>query len=188
MILEVIVTTLDAEGRVNIAPMGIEWGEREIVLKPFLETATFRNVRDTGAAVVNFTDDVLVFARAAVSNPEFPTRPAERVTGVVLQAACSWREVEVAHLDATPPRSRITARVVHHGFVREFLGFNRARGAVLETAILATRTHILPPDEIRADVRRLQVIVDKTAGDREREAMALLTQHIRSRLDATPAT
>ena len=33
-IVESIVTTLDAEGRPNFAPMGVEWGEDVIVLKP----------------------------------------------------------------------------------------------------------------------------------------------------------
>jgi hypothetical protein len=101
--------------------------------------------------------------------------------GAVLEAACSWRELEVVSIDDTPPRSRIETRVVHHGRRREFLGFNRARHAVLEAAILATRTHLIPAEEIRAEFARLQVIVDKTAGPREHEAMAMLTEHVRSR-------
>jgi hypothetical protein len=64
---------------------------------------------------------------------------------------------------------------------REFIGFNRARHAVLEAAILATRTHLIPPEQIRDEFARLQIIVDKTAGPREQEAMALLTQYVRSR-------
>ena len=69
--------------------------------------------------------------------------------------------------------------MVHCGVRREFIGFVRARHAVLEAAILATRTHLLPSDRIREELARLQVIVDKTAGPREREAMALLTAHVR---------
>jgi hypothetical protein len=99
----------------------------------------------------------------------------------VLQAACSWRELEVLTIDATPPRSRIEARVVHRGVSREFLGFIRARHAGLEAAILATRTHLLPADQIRDEFAKLQVIVEKTAGPREREAMALLTDYVQSR-------
>src|SRR2546430_5459619 len=41
---------------------------------------------------------------------------------------------------------------------------------------LATRTQLLPPDQIRDEFARLQVIVDKTAGPQERDAMALLTE------------
>ena len=181
MIVESIVTTLDLDGGINFAPMGVEWGEESIVLKPFLETTTFRNLSASGAAVVNLTDDVMLFAQGAISSPQFPALPASVVRGVVLEAACSWRELEVLHIDATPPRSRIDTRVVHRGVRREFIGFNRARHAVLEAAILATRTHLIPPEQIRDEFARLQVIVDKTAGPREQEAMELLTQYVRSR-------
>ena len=180
MIIETIVTTTAPDGTVNVAPMGVEWGEDELVLKPFLETVTFRNVRETGVAVVNLIDDVGLFARAAISNPTAPTVPAAVVPGVVLADACSWREVEVRALDDTPPRSRIRAAVVHRGFRREFLGFNRARHAVLEAAIYATRVHMLPRDFLERELERLQVIVDKTAGPREFEAMALLVAHVRN--------
>lgn len=187
MIIETIVTSSDAGGTVNFAPMGVEWGEEIIVIKPFLETTTFRNLRDTGVAVVNITDDVSIFARAALSTPTFPARPAERVKGVVLDAACSWREVEVVNVDDNPPRSRIETRVVHRGSRRDFIGFNRARGAVLEATILATRTHMLPAEQIRADMERLQVIVNKTAGEREHEAMNFVTAFLRDKLGEVPA-
>jgi hypothetical protein len=181
VIIETIVTTIDPNGSINFAPMGVEWSDDIIVLKPFLETTTFRNLNATGVAVVNLTDDVMLFAQGAVSSPQFPSTPAEVVKGVVLEAACSWRELEVNAIDATPPRSRVEARVVHRGTRREFIGFNRARNAVLEAAILATRTHLLPAEQIREEFARLQVIVDKTAGPREQEAMAFLTEYVRSR-------
>jgi uncharacterized protein len=181
VIIETLVTSIAPDGAVNFAPMGVEWSEDALVLKPFLETTTFRNLIASRAAVVNLTDDVMLFARAALSNPEFPSLPAEVVRGVVLEAACSWREVEVVSVDDTPPRSRIETRVVHRGFRREFIGFNRARHAVLEATILATRTHLIPLEQIREELARLQVIVDKTAGSREREAMAFVAEYVRGR-------
>ena len=107
MIVETIVTTIAEDGTANFAPMGVEWGEETIVLKPFLETATYRNLVASRVAVVNVTDDVRVFARAAISNPEYPTVPATVVRGVVLADCCTWRELEVRSIDRTPPRSRI---------------------------------------------------------------------------------
>ena len=186
MIVETIVTTRAADGAINCAPMGVEWdgASDAIVLKPFLETATFRNLTATGAGVINLTDDVRVFARAAISNPVYPTVPAAAVDGVVLADCCSWREVAVQSIDRTPPRSRIETLVVHRGTRRDFIGFNRACHAVLEAAIYATRLHLLPRAFIDSEMERLQVIVDKTAGARELEAMALLTDFIRS---AAPA-
>jgi hypothetical protein len=184
VIVETIVTTVAADGVVNCAPMGVEWGDERITLKPFLETATYRNVAATRAAVVNLIDDVRVFARAAISNPEYPTTPAQVVKGVVLADCCSWRELTVTAIDSTPPRSRIETVVVHRGFQREFIGFNRARHAVLEAAIYATRLHLLARDFVDSEFARLQVIVDKTAGPDEREAMALLTEHVRTATSA----
>jgi hypothetical protein len=178
MIVESIVTTVDPAGQVNIAPMGVEWGDEIIVLKPFLETTTFRNLQGGGAAVFNLVDDVGLLADAAIGSPTYPARPAERVRGMVLEAACSWRELEVEAVDATPPRSRIIARVVHRGMQREFLGFNRARHAVLEAAILATRLHLIPAAEVEAQLARLLPLVEKTAGPREREAWDRVTGFI----------
>lgn len=182
VIIESIVTTVAADGSINCAPMGVEWGDEVIVLKPFLDTATYRNVTATRSAVVNLTDDVRVFAQAAISNPVYATVPASVVRGVVLADCCSWRELEVRSIDATPPRSRIEAAVVHRGFRREFIGFNRACHAVLEAAIYATRLHLLEPAFVQSEMARLQIIVDKTAGNREGEAMALLADYIRKAL------
>ena len=192
MIIESLVTTMDAAGRVNLAPMGVEWGDDRIVLKPFLDTATYRNVSASRTAVVNLVDDVRIFARAAISNPVYPTVTAAVVQGVRLADCCSWREVEVRSIDSTPPRSRIDTTVVHRGVQREFIGFNRARHAVLEAAIYATRLHLLPREFIASELDRLQVIVDKTAGPEEQEAMALLTAFVaavpaRDRTERSPA-
>ena len=188
LIIETILTTLDAAGVPNFAPMGVEWGEDTIVIKPFVDTTTFGNLRSTGAAVVNLTDDVMLFAQGVTGSAVFAAASATTVRGVVIDAACSWREVEVVSVDATPPRSRIVTRVVHRGFRREFLGFNRARHAVLEAAIVATRTHLIPSTQIAAELERLQIIVDKTAGPREAEAMALVTAFVRKKLEGTPVT
>jgi hypothetical protein len=186
VIVEALVTTMDAAGRVNLAPMGVEWDESCIVLKPFVDTTTFRNLRATPAAVVHLTDDVGLFVEAALAEPAFGWAPAARVRGAVLDGACSWRELEVTAVDATPPRARVATRTVARGTGREFLGFNRARHAVLEGTILATRTHLLPHAEIAAELARLAVPVRKTAGPAETAAWSRLLALVRARGVALP--
>ena len=99
MILETVTTTLNPDGSVNCAAMGVEWGEETIVIKPYRSTRTLRNLRATGAAVVNLTDDILLFTEAALGDPRPPVRAAEAVDGAVLAEACSWREVRVEEID-----------------------------------------------------------------------------------------
>jgi hypothetical protein len=178
-IVETVTTTINSDGTVNCAAMGVEWGDEIVVIKPFPSTRTLRNLRATGAAVVNLTDDILLFTQAALGDPQPPTRPTATIAGAVLAEACSWREVTVEAIDESGPRARVTTRVVRRGAGREFVGFNRACHAVLEASIIASRARWLPPEEIRAELERLQVLVDKTAGPREREAMELVRRHVR---------
>ena len=179
MIVETVVTTLNPDGSVNCGAMGVEWGEQRIVVKPYRGTRTLRNLRATGAAVVNLTDDILLFSQAALGDPHPPTRPAASVEGAVLADACSWREVRVDAINEGGQRARVSTVVVDGGSGREFLGFNRACHAVLEASILASRVRMLPAEGISAELKRLQVLVDKTGGPREREAMAYVRAAIR---------
>jgi hypothetical protein len=177
-IIETVVTTINPDGSVNCGAMGVEWDEERIVIKPYRGTRTLRNLRATGAAVVNVTDDILLFSQAALGDPHPPTRPASNVEGAVLDDACSWREVRVEAIEDDEPRARVSTVVVGRGTGREPLGLNRARHAVLEASILASRARRLAPEDVRAELRRLQVLVDKTAGAREREAMDYVTRHV----------
>jgi uncharacterized protein len=179
-IVETVTTTINPDGTVNCAAMGVEWGDETIVIKPYRPTRTLRNLRATGAAVVNLTDDILLFTQAALGDPHPATRPTVTIDGAVLADACSWREVTVEAINESGPRARVTTHVVGRGVGREFLGFNRARHAVLEASIIASRARWLPSGEIRAELERLQLLVDKTAGPREREAMELVRRHVRA--------
>jgi hypothetical protein len=170
-IIESVVTTINPDGSVNCGAMGVEWGAQRIVIKPYRGTRTLRNLRATGAAVVNLTDDILLFSQAALGDPHPPTHAAASVDGAVLVDACSWREVRVETIDDSAQRARVGTVVVDGGSGREFLGFNRASHAVLEASILASRARMLDAEEVRAELGRLQALVDKTGGAREIEAM-----------------
>lgn len=183
MILEGIVTTISPAGTLNIAPMGPTVDERmeRIVLRPFNTADTYRNLKIHGEGVLHVTDDVLLLAKAALGKVE-PMPDVERAThilGYTLNDACRWYEFVVRSIDDREERVTIESHVVHSGRRRDFFGFNRAKHAVLEAAILATRTAFLPLDDIAAEFRKLAVIVQKTGGPQEHEAFALLEEHLR---------
>ena len=85
LILETVVTTINPDGTVNCGAMGVEWGEERIVIKPFRGTRTLRNLRSTGEAVVNITDDILLFSQAALGDPH-PPMAGDRARGRLLVA------------------------------------------------------------------------------------------------------
>lgn len=178
MILEGLVTTTDADGNPHLAPMGpMVFGDfSSLLLRPFPTSNTFQNLTRHREGVFHVTDDARLIAYAAVGKLREvpPTNPATAVAGFVLREACRAFEFRVNEIDTTRERMHITATVVHRHSLREWGGFNRAKHAVIEAAILATRFHLLPADDISAEFKKLRVIVDKTGTDAEHDAMGML--------------
>jgi uncharacterized protein len=185
MILEGIVTTMNLEGALNVAPMG-PWIEPDLsmarfVLRPFHTSTTYQNLKARGEGVFHVTDDVLIMAQTAIGAAPFPapvTRAADLIGGQILTDACRYYEFRVVELDDREQRTAIVVETVAQGRIRDFFGFNRAKHAVVESAIMATRADWLPIDEMLAEFRKLAVVIDKTGGPRERAAFTLLYRHV----------
>lgn len=188
MILEGLVTTLNADGSPHLAPMGPRVGPEfaSFVLRPFPTSGTYRNLLAHPEGVLHVTDDVLLIAKAAVgaADPLPPVRPADKVKGFVLADCCRHYEFVVRSVDDSAERMSLDAEVVHTGRRRDFWGFNRAKHAVLEAAILATRLHLLPREEVTVEFKKLRVIVTKTGGPAEFEAMDFLEARLHAGVPA----
>jgi hypothetical protein len=182
MILEGVITTVSLTGELNIAPMGPlvdEYGN-PIEVRPFRSATTYSNLRAVGEGVLHITDDVLLLARAAIGRLDPPAVfPAQRVRGQVLRDACRYYEFRVTGIDDSGERARFMVETLHVGRLRDFFGFNRAKHAVVEAAILATRVALLPAAEIAAQFDRLAPLVAKTGGAQERRAFDLLDDFVR---------
>ncbi len=187
MILEGIVTTINEDRTPNISPMGPLVDERmtQFVLRPYKTSKTYANLKRTGEGVLHITDDVELMARAAVKqlDPLPKLAQAKKVDGVVIADACRWYEFKVATSDDQADRTTIACDIVAQGRVRDFFGFNRAKHAVVEAAILASRLRLLPAEEVCGEFRRLAVLVDKTAGEQERRAFRFLDEYVGEALD-----
>ncbi len=182
MILEGVVTTLGLDGAMRIAPMGpiVEPGWERLVLRPFTSSRTFANLKRTGQGVFHITDDVELIAQAAVDQVAEapPARVADSIQGKILVDACRWYGFKVESVDERDLRASLSCRIVESGFQREFAGFCRAKHAVIEAAILATRIHLLPQAQLREELARLMPLVEKTGGAAEQRAFRLLEHYI----------
>ncbi|MFO0903448.1 MAG: DUF447 family protein [Pirellulales bacterium] len=183
MIVEGIVTTRNADGSINIAPMGprVDDDWKSLVLRPFPTSTTCANLDRERVGVFHVTDDCELLARTAVDRLEVQP-PLTAIDGFPvprLANACRWYAFRAASVDKSAPRIGFDCEVVASGVVRDFLGFQRAKHAVLEAAIVATRLHLLTPAAVDSEMQRLKVIVEKTAGPQEFAAFALLEQFIK---------
>jgi hypothetical protein len=182
MILEGIVTTVGPDGVINIAPMGprVDPGMKRFTLKPYKTSQTYQNLKANGEGVFHVTDDVRLLAQAAIGTIDPPPMmiPATQVRGHILQDACRFYEFRVKRLNDSEDRTQIDVTVIASGRLRDFFGFSRAKHAVVEAAILATRTDFLPIEEILGEFKKLAVLVDKTGGEQEHQAFKLLEGHV----------
>jgi uncharacterized protein len=180
VIVETIVTTVNPAGAPHFAAMGVLWGEERITIRPYLGTRTYRNLTASREAVVNVTDDVLLFVKSALTHEHLPSGPARHVGAVVLRDACHWSEVAVEDIAVPEPagRAEVVTRVVGRGERRPFAGLCRAKHAVVEASILASRRRLLPLEEILGELARLDGLVEKTGGAQEREAMAFIRTYL----------
>lgn len=186
-IREVIVITRSPDGQPHIAPMGVWEEDGLLTLAPFRPSRTLDNLLATRVATVNACDDVRVFAGCLTGRHEWPLVAGVTPGTLRLTDAVSHQELALVRVDEDGSRPRLRCRVVLEQAHRPFIGFNRARAAVLECAILASRLDRLPADKIRHELAYLAIAIDKTAGPPEREAWAWLLQRIEAHLSHDPA-
>ena len=183
MILEGLVTTLSGNGVLNVAPMGPQFndGEARFELRPFDTSTTYRNLVETGCGVLHMTDNALLIAQCAIhQTPEsLETVDAKAIAGKILNDCCRWFEFKANEIINDTQRKTFHCKIISRGKRRDFFGFNRAKHAVIEATILATRVEFIPIEEILDQFSRLETIVQKTGGNKELQAFSMLDDYVR---------
>ncbi len=178
MIYETVVTTMNPDGSVHIAPMGIRRKDEKYLIAPFKPSTTLDNLVNSGVAVINATTEVLIFAGCLTGRHEWPVVDATHIACKRLAAALAHVEVRVESSRDDELRPVFTCRLVHAASHAPFEGFNRAQAAVVEAAILVSRLHLLPEQKIRSELEYLGIAIKKTAGEKEQTAWRWLMEKV----------
>lgn len=180
LIIEGLLTTTDSNGRPHVAPMGPVVNEEltHWTLRPFASSTTFQLLRAHPICVFHVVDDVLPVVQAALGFPVDLAYQAGPQQTWQIKSACHWYQLEVLEWNLADQRTEATAKVVNHEVQRAFWGWNRAKHAVLEATILATRLHLVERTRIAEDLAKLKTTIDKTAGAREQEAWQLVMNYV----------
>jgi hypothetical protein len=180
MVRETILTTISGDGRVHIAPIGIIADGDGWIIAPFRPSTTLDNLREVPFAVANYSDDVRIFAGCLTGRSDWPTTMADEVPVPRLAHALAHAELAVTRVADDAQRPRFHCRVVRLLSHAPFEGFNRAKAAVVEAAILVSRLNFLPKEKIEKEIAYLEIAVSKTAGATEEEAWNWLMEKIRA--------
>ncbi|QPB22834.1 DUF447 domain-containing protein [Rhizobium sp. 007] len=177
-IRETIVTTVNAKGRVHIAPLGIIAEDDGWVIAPFRPSTTLENLTAVPFAIANYTDDMRIFAGCLTGRREWPLVAVQDCPVPRLEAALSHSVLQVVSVTQDEIRPRYFCRIAAEATHAPFTGMNRAKAAVLELAILVSRLHMLPKQKVDSEIAYLSIAIDKTAGADERQAWDWLMDRV----------
>jgi uncharacterized protein len=203
VIFETIIITVNAQQQPHATPFGVRYEDENIIIAPYKPSTTLNNILQSKLAVMNMTDDVRVFAGALTGRSDWsylpvvlgantpghhlsnslreldspcthaPSGPAYRLADCLTHTVLALIEVRE---DETRPQ--LVMKAVASENHQSFQGFNRAQAAVVELSILVSRLHMLPKEKVLHDMAYLQIAVDKTAGEREKEAWGWLADKV----------
>jgi hypothetical protein len=178
-VTETVVATLGPNDRWNQAALGVHAPEspgEPATARTFGDTRTRRNFHRRGGGDVQFVDDPVDFADAALSIRE--------TDNPLLDGCTAWARVEVEQTgsedDAGTTVEHWSLTPVDSGVEREApFAPNRGFYAVVEATVAVSRLDVdaYDADELRARLRYFESVVDAAGGERERTAMARVREH-----------
>lgn len=103
VIVETIVSTYNKNGQPNAAPMGVIMkNEKQLLIKLFNSSSTYKNLQSNGCATINLTSDIHLFYLTAFKETDpLPTEwfeKAQTINAPKLQTADASIETSVADI------------------------------------------------------------------------------------------
>ena len=159
VVAEAILSTFNAAGEANAAPMGISLqDEQHLTVDLFNSSQTYRNVKTNRCAVVNLTRDIEVFYRStfkeANPNGKLPSEwfeKAKLVNAPKLSFADASIEVSVEHLELMSTKMTMKTRALFKEELTQATcmypqAHSRAMCLTMEAIIAATRVKVYLKD------------------------------------------
>ncbi|WP_121744746.1 DUF447 domain-containing protein [Natronorubrum halophilum] len=177
-VTESVVATLGPNDRWNVAALGLFAGDADtpVTARTWGNTRTRRNFHRRGEGYVQFVDDPVVFADAALSIVE-REEP-------ILESANAWARVAVERIgsgtDERTEWERWALRPIDADVETETVPtIDRGFGAVVEATVAASRLEVSGYDEtrLRERLEHYASVVDRAGGPREREALERVREH-----------
>jgi len=177
-ISEVIFTTMSHECIPNAAPIGLHMKKGRLFARIY-NSKTLDNILSDPVACANIVDDPLLFVRSALSDigheefefiEGFPVI-SDAMGWIIFDCRCQKGE-NISVVDLLPIKSKISRRTIKP--------INRGFNSIIEATIHATRYVVLKEQIYLDHIDYYNTIVQKCGGKREKEAMKLIYELIRS--------
>ncbi len=183
MIIETIVSTINVNGEVNFSPFGIIKKKNDIFISPYIPSKTLLNLESTKQAVINYTDNSSFFVDCIIGNKNFKKKKCKNFDGFFLEGCSLYEEVVVKKIIKDEIRPTFECRILKTINLKKYEGHNRAKSAIIEACILASRIKLLEKEKIFKELDYLKIAVQKTAGLIEKRSWKKIWKYINDKIE-----
>ena len=178
---ETLVTTKNSDESIKVSPLGVYIDDKILELKPFKPSKSLENILRNESGVINYVDDVRIFASCITSKKiQINFKKVSKIDCSRIEKAISHTEFIVKDIKDDNQRPTIICEPINEETHKMFYGFNRAKSAIIELCILASRLGIIEDSKIKREISYLKIAIEKTAGENELEAWNWLIEYIKN--------
>lgn len=192
---EIIITTIDKEGKSNAAPFGLRVLEaNEIFLRIFDGGNTIKNIKETERFIVNVTADPLMFTLSSIN-----TIPDEHLTRISREGAelaylsnadayfiCEVKSIKSSFRENDPIKDTginfIKSEVLELNINSKCVQpINRAIHALIETLVNYSRIDIVDEEKKRYYIEKFmesERIIKRVGNEEEKESIQLIKDEL----------
>lgn len=166
--IEVLLTTIDPAGSPNTAPMGVDSaGSREIILKIYRETKTFRNLAlGNRWLVLTLSTDAVDYYDSLFGVLNYETVPGWPIPSPMTRCRYPVLLARVLSIDDEDP-STVKAEVMDYSYLPGLRScrqaYSRANAALIEALIYYTKIEALARKSVREALCRLHKRLEENA-------------------------
>ena len=178
---ETLVTTKNIDESIKVSPLGVYIDDKILELKPFKPSKSLENILRNESGVINYVDDVRIFASCITNKGiQINFKKVSKIDCSRIEKAISHTEFIVKDIKDDNQRPTIICEPINEETHKMFYGFNRAKSAIIELCILASRLGIIEDSKIKREISYLKIAIEKTAGENELEAWNWLIEYIKN--------
>lgn len=178
---ETIITTMDDEGNLNAAPIGVICrGNDKVMCRIFKGSTTLDNIISQKEFVVNICENPLLFTWSLLDNlKKEDFMPDNSIKDIDCYFKCEVTSLKEAVKQSDPIKKKsqaivIKANVVELIIKRPVKVYNRAFGYVLESLVHMSRIDIVDDNQRKYYLNQLKEayrVVKKVGSKKDKEAM-----------------
>ncbi len=193
---EAVIVTINHFGLPNPAPMGIDLKDEFVIVAPYIQTKTYRNVTSINELTINLTHDSILYFNSIYRKDKIRYLSSRSVRPPVIDGNIDlYIEGVVTEMRVSPEHSRAILMVkpmeIYEGRGSR-LAYSRANSCMIEALVYVTKIEALrdsAPRNILTKYVKLALanirIVEELGGGELRFAAGFLKQRLRDLIGDT---